>query len=63
MAVTSGLLQIQRDLFNGEVGVERGDLLTHDEEMFDKEELAIYLSLWRKYSSLMTSTHTVTLGN
>ncbi len=66
LAVTSGLLQIQRDLFNGEVGVERGDLLAHDEEMFDEEELAIYLSLWRKCSSLMrshthTHTHTHTL--
>lgn len=46
---TSGLLQIQRNLFNGEVSVERGDLFAHDKEMFDKEELPVYLSLWRKY--------------
>lgn len=44
---TSGLLQIQGNLFNGEVSVERGDLFAHDKEMFDKEELPVYLSLGR----------------
>lgn len=56
MTVTSGFLQIQRDLLNGEVSVERSDLLAHDKEMFDKEELPVYLSLWRKYNSLFNTS-------
>lgn len=48
MGPTSGFFQVQGDLFNGKIGVERRDLLSQNEEVLDEEELPVHLTLGGK---------------